>query len=196
MATHSSTLAWKIPWTAEPGWLLSMWSHRVGHDWSNLAAAAATASQAKPTLLIYRSHLEQERSRARWAKCFYKGHKVHFQVLWAPQSLQPLSSAGGAQMRPQTNVSEWVWSESHSVVSDSLWPHGLYSPWNSPGQNTGVGSLSLLQEIFPTQGLNPGLLHCRQILYQLSHKRSPRILEWVAYLFSRSSRPRNQTWVS
>ena len=49
------------------------------------------------------------------------------------------------------------WSESHSVVSDSLWPHGLYSPWNSPGQNTGVGSRSLLQGIFPTQGSNPGL---------------------------------------
>ena len=43
------------------------------------------------------------------------------------------------------------------------------SPWNSPGQNTGVGSLSLLQGIFPTQGLNSGLPHCRQILYQLSH---------------------------
>ena len=63
--------------------------------------------------------------------------------------------------------------ESHSVVSDSLRPHGLYSPWNSPGQNTGVGSLSLLQGIFPTQGLNPGLPHCREILYQLSHKGSP-----------------------
>ena len=48
----------------------------------------------------------------------------------------------------------------------------LYSPWNSPGQNTGVGSLSLLQGIFPTQGSNPGLLHCRRILYQLSHKGS------------------------
>ena len=58
-------------------------------------------------------------------------------------------------------------SVSHSVVSDSLQPHGLYSPWNSPGQNTGVGSLSLLQGIFPTQGLNPDLLHCRQILYPL-----------------------------
>ena len=43
-------------------------------------------------------------------------------------------------------------SESHSVMSDSLRPHGLYSPWNSPGYNTGVGSLSLLQGIFPTQG--------------------------------------------
>ena len=64
-------------------------------------------------------------------------------------------------------------SESHSVVSNSLRPHGLYSPWNSPGQNTGVGSLSLLQGIFPTQGLNPCLPHCRQILYQLSHKGNP-----------------------
>ena len=65
--------------------------------------------------------------------------------------------------------------------SDSLRPHGLYSPWNSPGQNTGVGSLSLLQGIFPTQWPNPDLPHCRQILYQLSHKGSPRKLEWVAY---------------
>ena len=67
-------------------------------------------------------------------------------------------------------------SESHPVVSDSLRPHGLYSLWNSPGQNTRVGSLSLLQWIFPTQGSNPGLSRGRQILYQLSHQRSP---EWV-----------------
>ena len=57
-------------------------------------------------------------------------------------------------------------------MSDSLQPHELYSPWNSPGQNTGVGSLSLLQGIFPTQGSNPGLPPCGQILYQLSHKGS------------------------
>ena len=91
----------------------------------------------------------------------------------------------------------YVWSESSSVVSNSLQPQGLYSPWNSPGQNTGVGSLSLLQGIFPNQGLNSGLPCCRQILYQLSHKGSPRILEWVAYLFSSgSSWPRNWTRVS
>ena len=87
--------------------------------------------------------------------------------------------------------------ESRSVVSDSLRPPGLYSPWNSPGQNTGVGSLSLLQEIIPAQGSNPDLPHCRWILYQLRHKGSPRILEWVAYPFSsRSSQPRNRTRVS
>ena len=62
------------------------------------------------------------------------------------------------------------WSESCSVMSDSLWPHGLYSPRNSPGQNTGVDSCSLLQGIFPTQGSNPGLPHCRRILYQLSNR--------------------------
>ena len=88
-------------------------------------------------------------------------------------------------------------SENPSVISDSLWSHGLYSLWNSPGQNSGVGSLSLLQGIFPTQVLNPGLPRCRQILYQLSHLGSPRILEWVAYsFFSRSSWPRNWTRVS
>ena len=61
-----------------------------------------------------------------------------------------------------------------SVVSDSLPLYGLYSSQNSLGQNTGVGSLSLLQGIFPIQGLNPGLPHCRWILYQLSHKGTPR----------------------
>ena len=55
-------------------------------------------------------------------------------------------------------------------MSNSLRLHGLYSPWNSPGQNAEVGYLSLLQGIFPTQGLNPGLLHCKRILYQLSHR--------------------------
>ena len=86
-------------------------------------------------------------------------------------------------------------SESRSVMSDSLWAHGLYRPpWNSPGENTGMGSLSLLQGIFPTQGSNPGLPHCSWILYQLSHKGSPRILEWVAFSFSRaSSHPRSPT---
>ena len=75
-------------------------------------------------------------------------------------------------------------SESHSVMSNSLHPHGLYSPWNSPGQSTGVGSLSLLQRIFPTQGLNPGLSHCRRILYQPRRKGSPASLCWGKLAFS------------
>ena len=87
--------------------------------------------------------------------------------------------------------------EIYSVMPDSLRPHGLYSPWNSPGQNIGMGSLSLLQGIVPIQGSNPCLPHCRWILYQLSHKGSPRIPECVAYPFSsRSSQPRNQIGIS
>ena len=78
------------------------------------------------------------------------------------------------ELRCDASAEEWV-SGSRSVVSDSLRPHGLYSPRNSPGQDTEVGSLSLLQGIFPTQGSNPGLPHCpwRRALYQLSHKGSP-----------------------
>ena len=83
----------------------------------------------------------------------------------------------------------WLWEWKSLVVSDSLWPHGLYSPWNSPGQNTGVGSLSLLQGILPTQGSNPGLPHWGQVLYQQSHQGSPRILECVAYPFSGNRTP-------
>ena len=68
---------------------------------------------------------------------------------------------------------------------------------DSPGKNTGVGYHAFLQGLFPTQGSNPGFSHCRQIIYQLSHQGSPRILEWVAYPFSSgSSQPRNQTRVS
>ena len=105
-------------------------------------------------------------------------------------------------MRPKQNFwrntgeSEVIESESHSVVANSLRHHGLYSPWNSPGQNTEVGSGSLLQGIFPTQGSSPGFLRYRQIHYQLNHQGSPGILEWVAYPFSsRSSWPRNGTGV-
>ena len=66
---------------------------------------------------------------------------------------------------------------SRSVVSFrpcGLQPTRLLFPWDSPGKNTGVGSLSFLQGIFPTQGLNPGLPHCRQFLYRLCHRGSPR----------------------
>ena len=86
----------------------------------------------------------------------------------------------------QLFVTPWTGSPPGSSV------HG-----DSPGKNTGVGCHALLQGIFPTQRLNPGLLHCRRILYHLSHQGSLRILEWAAYPFSRgTSWPRNQTGVS
>ena len=99
--------------------------------------------------------------------------------------MSQLSTSSGQGIGASASASSE--SESCSVVSNSLQPHGLYSPWNSPGKNTGVGSHSLLQRIFPTQGSNPGFPHCRWILYRLRHQGSPRTLEWVAYPFSRRS---------
>ena len=77
-------------------------------------------------------------------------------------------------LKPTFILTELSESESCSVMSDSLRPHGLYSPWNSPGQNAGVCGLSLLQGI-TTQRSNSGLPHCRWILYQLSHKGRPKL---------------------
>ena len=68
----------------------------------------------------------------------------------------------------------------------------LYSPWNSPGHNTGVGSQFPSPGIFPTQGSNPGLRHCRQILCQLSHKGSPSEVKVVQYCLTRCN-PINYT---
>ena len=76
-------------------------------------------------------------------------------------------------------------------------PPGSSVHGDSPGMNTGVGCCSLLQGIIPTQESNRGLLHCRWILYCLSHQGSPRILEWDAMPSARGScQPRNQTRVS
>ena len=126
---------------------------------------------------------------------------------WSPcpgQCYEPLSVVLQALLIPWMylsppwyNHSEVKW-KSFSCVQLFMTPwtntaHGILQA----GQNTGVGSFSLPPGLFPTQGSNPGLPHCGQILYQLSHKGSPRILEWVAYPFSsRSSRSRNRTGVS
>ena len=73
--------------------------------------------------------------------------------------------SSGDWLPNKVNILRLLKSESRSVVSNSLWPQGLYSPRNSPGQSTGVGSHSLFQGIFPTQGSNPSLLHHRQTFH-------------------------------
>ena len=78
---------------------------------------------------------------------------------------------------------------SRSVMSNSLqphrlWPTRLFCAWDSPGKNTAMGCHFLLQRIFPTQGSNPSLPHCRQTLYRLSHQGSPDYM--VSFQFSRS----------
>ena len=90
-------------------------------------------------------------------------------------------AAGEALIHDETE------SESCSVVFNSLPPHRLYSPWKCLGQNTGVGSLSLLQQIFPIQESNRGLLHCRRILYPLSYQGSP--YSWYPMQISDSLNP-------
>ena len=76
-------------------------------------------------------------------------------------------------------------------------PPGFSVHGDPPNKNSGARCHALLQGVFPTQGSNAGHLHCRQILYHLSYQVSPRILEWVAYPFSRGpSWPRNWTGVS
>ena len=75
------------------------------------------------------------------------------------------------------------WSVNHSVVSSSLQPHGLHSPWSSPGQNTRVGSHSLLQGIFPTQGSNPGLPHAARFFTSWATRETPYTCVNIWYLF-------------
>ena len=143
MATNSRILAWWISRTEETGRLQSKGSQKVRHDWD-------TKSGSDPFTALLEN-----------LKQFLKIILVLSEPsLW---------------MDPMQVRSESV---SPSVMSDSLRPHGrqptrLFCPWHSPGKNTGVGCHSLLQGIFLTQGSNMGLLHCRQVIYQLSHQGSP-----------------------
>ena len=132
----------------------------------------------------------------------YKWSRIDIQKIWRILSVlrksNHLNGVMGKGYQQAFHVSE-KWSASCSVVSDCLQPHGLYSPWNSPGQNTGLGSCSLFQGIFATQGSIPGLLQCRQIFFFLpaDPPGKPKNTGGVAYPFSRgSSRPRNWTGVS
>ena len=108
-----------------------------------------------------------------------------------------VADGGGWTQCLQSGVS--VWSCSHVQLCDPVdcSPPGSSVHGDSPGKSTGVGCHALLQGVFPTQGLNPDLPHCRQILYRLSHQGSPRIPEWVAYPFSRGfSPPRDRSrWI-
>ena len=118
--------------------------------------------------------------------------RFHFQLKWDNfwhwLNMQSLST----HLREVKHFSKMIivfpWmkseSESHSVMSDSLQLYGLYSPWNSPGH--GVGSLSLLQGILPTQESNPGLLNCRQVLYLMSYHESPLPMNSGVLFFQRN----------
>ena len=187
MATHSSILAWRTPWTEEPGELSSIGSHRVGQDWSNLARMYASAYCSE-----FKEHQESQ----------------------CGQCSESMEKSGKSPWLKGKHC-EYVPSVLCLGMSDSLRPRGLQPagilcPWGFSRQEYWIGCHALLQGLFPTEGSNghflcllhwqksnPGLCHCRRILYHLSHKGSPRILVWVAYPFSwETSQPGNRTGVS
>ena len=102
-------------------------------------------------------------------KCleFHSRRQQLWRIRRQSKSVQPLPTPHHIRMLSYTAC------ESCSVMSDTLRPRGLLCPWDSPGKNAGVDSHSLLQGIFPSQGSNPGLPHCRRILYCLNHQGSP-----------------------
>ena len=155
MATHSSILVWKIPWTEEPGRLQSVGWQRVRHDWSNLAHTCIHLSMG----------MKVKVAQSCLTLCHpmdYKSMELSRPEYW---SGWPLSSPGEF---PNPGIEP----RSPALQADCL----PVKPQRKP-RNTRVGSLSLLQGIFLTQESNWGLLHCRQILYQLSYQGSPYL--WV-----------------
>ena len=146
MTTHSSTLAWKIPWMEEPGGLQSMGSLRVWHDWAtSLYFSLSCIGEGNGNPLQY-SCLENPRDGGAWWAAIYG-------VAQSQTRLKQLSSSSSNEVKKrkcQLLSHVWLflipWTEA-----------SLLCPWNSPGRNAGVGSHSFLQGIFPTQGLNLGL---------------------------------------
>ena len=144
MATNSNIFAWRVPRTEEPGGLQSMGSQRVRHDWSNST-------------------------------------HTHIYIHYSALKRKPVLTHATIWMGTLYEVKYACHKKTNIVIYDSFYMNRQWSSsckWKqlscvrlfSPGQNTGVGSHSLLQGIFPIQGLNTGLLHCRQILYQLSYQ--------------------------
>ena len=177
MATHSSNLAWRIPWTEEPGRLQSMELQRVRHDW-------ATITHRSLIKWITSFKWIQSTQSPRSPPTFFR--KQAFPHLSCPvcQGLGTLLTTGGGPAAFEMGLS-WPRMQCHlerellasvpywylidtcmracsvaSVVSDSvrpyrLWPARLLCPWDSPGKNTGVSCQVLLLGIFPTRGSKP-----------------------------------------
>ena len=180
------------PWTEEPGELQSMGLQRVGHDWSSLARTHVLfqgryirwflAFQLFLFTIIILGVTIQWTFTMYWEEwphstivIWQVGINIqisHWKQLWFREQLWlflHFTEHSGCKYK-------FCWFKSKLLPLSCTFRKAtpwLHSPWNSPGQNNGVGILSLLQGIFPTQELNLGLPHCRWILYQLSHKRSP-----------------------
>ena len=175
MATYSNALAWKIPWTEEPGRLQFMRSWRVRHDWAtSLSLSFIREGSGNP---LQCSCLKNPRDGRAWWAAICGVAQSQTWLKW----LSSRSSHCQTFLHYQPHV---------CLVAQScltLWnPMECSLPGssvlgNSPNQNTGVGCHALLQGIFPSQESNPGLPHCRRILYQLSYSESPYVKnKWLA----------------
>ena len=161
--TRQGLLHWPL-WTPSPCTWVVTWATKGPASW-----ISGEDAEWIPARTHGKDHLTSV-----WHVCFLFNRLLNKLELNMAQHHLLSQSLTGPWMTASWALHYCEWSESRSVLSNSLQLHGLYSPRNSPGQNTGVGNLSLLQGIFPTQGSNPGLPHCRQILYQLSHKGNPK----------------------
>ena len=150
-ATHSSVLAWRIPQTEQPGRLYSPWGHKesdMTEQLTLLEKEMATHSSILAWRIPWTEELGGLQSTGR-KESDMTATSLHFK-------------------RKKEKLLSRVWLCDHIDCS----PHRLLRPWDFPSKITGVGFNFLLQGIFPTQGSNPGLLHCRQMLYRLSHQGS------------------------
>ena len=154
MATHSSILAWRIPWTGEPGGLQSMGWQRVRHDWKHLACIPVSCNYFDESLWVVTS---QKLFKGILILPIFLNNSLvsHITLVWLLHIFS---------VKESESESQW-YSTVCNLMDYTL--HGILQ-----AKNTGVGSLSLLQRIFPTQGLNPGLPHFRQIRDQLSYQGS------------------------
>ena len=196
MVTHVGTLALRIPWIQDPG---GLHSHSVaqsqtprkqlsmstqGSKSPAVTPAELSAALAQVFVIQFSVMCSLAFPLALWVTLsrvnvfpFATSHKQCLLLPFAAKNL-------GMEYETLVTFNLEKWKQSCSVVSDSLPPHGLYPtrllcPWDSPGKNTRVGCHFLVQGIFPTQGWNSGLLHCRQILYCLSHQRTNSEMKFI-----------------
>ena len=178
-ASHCWPLGWACP-EFDP-WERNFVPFNMGHSLVDYVMTTIQVSWLWECTIILGGQMVWPHSPLLWSVDLHLYKHMHLQSGEEHPKPPSLGSHPSLPLRPSgLGVLDSEWKnpllcvrESRPVMSDSLWPHGLYNPWNSPGQNIGVGSLSLLQGIFPTQGLNPGLPHCRRTLSWLSHKGSP-----------------------
>ena len=186
MVPHSSTLAWKIPWTEKPGRLQSMGSlesDTTGRLHIHFSLSCIGEGNGNP---LQCSSLESPRDRGAWwaAVSGVAQSQTQLKRLSSSSSLSLLNwQAGSLLLAPPGQPLKLIIRCNFCRIAN------LYSQWTSPGQDTGVGSLSVLQHIFQTQELHRGLLHCRWILYRLNYQGNP-FVEFRYLHFIRSTRAR------